>query len=109
MRFLAHHIAVHDAQKRRVWHEVSMSTPMLTYAQNFEDVMIARLFEAGYRGFYVDIGAAHPEHLSVSCHFYKHGWSGINVEPSPHFFPLLCAARPNDTVRHRGAGGSRLL
>jgi FkbM family methyltransferase len=70
---------------------------MITYAQNFEDVMIARMFPADYRGFYIDVGAAHPEFLSVTCHFYKHGWSGINVEPSLRFYPLLCAARPNDT------------
>ena len=69
---------------------------MISYAQNFEDVMIARLFDAGYRGFYVDIGAAHPEFLSVTRHFYDQGWSGINVEPSLRFHPLLCAARPND-------------
>jgi hypothetical protein len=43
---------------------------MISYAQNFEDVMIARLFDAGYRGFYVDIGAAHPDFLSVTRHFY---------------------------------------
>jgi FkbM family methyltransferase len=70
---------------------------MITYAQNFEDVMIARLFSADYCGFYVDIGAAHPEYLSVTCHFYKQGWSGINVEPSMRFYPLLCEARPKDT------------
>jgi FkbM family methyltransferase len=69
---------------------------MITYAQNFEDVMIARLFAADYRGFYVDIGAAHPEFLSVTCHFYNQGWSGLNVEPSRQFYPLLRAARPRD-------------
>jgi FkbM family methyltransferase len=69
---------------------------VITYAQNFEDVMIARLFAADYRGFYVDIGAAHPEFLSVTCHFYNQGWTGINVEPSLRFYPLLCAARTKD-------------
>ena len=27
---------------------------MISYAQNFEDVMIARLFDDTYRGFFVD-------------------------------------------------------
>jgi hypothetical protein len=67
---------------------------MITYAQNFEDVTIARLFAADHRGFYVDIGAADPALLSVTCHFYNQGRSGINVEPSSHFFPLLRKARP---------------
>jgi FkbM family methyltransferase len=74
----------------------SQETVMITYAQNFEDVMISRLFPTDYRGFYVDIGAADPEYLSVTCHFYNHGWSGINVEPSVRLYPLLCAARPRD-------------
>jgi FkbM family methyltransferase len=69
---------------------------MISYAQNFEDVMIARLFDAGYCGFYVDIGAAHPGFLSVTRHFYDQGWSGINVEPTFRFYPLLCEARPRD-------------
>jgi FkbM family methyltransferase len=69
---------------------------MISYAQNFEDVMIARLFDAGYHGFYIDIGAAHPENLSVTRHFYDQGWSGINVEPTFLFYPLLCEARPRD-------------
>lgn len=69
---------------------------MISYAQNFEDVMIARLFDANYRGFYVDIGAAHPDFLSVTHHFYDQGWSGINVEPTFRFYPLLCEARPRD-------------
>lgn len=69
---------------------------MISYAQNFEDVMIARLFDAGYRGFYVDIGAAHPDILSVTRHFYDQGWSGINVEPTFRFYPLLCESRTRD-------------
>ncbi len=79
---------------------------MISYAQNFEDVMIARLFEADYRGFYVDVGAAHPEFLSVTCHFYNHGWSGINVEPTDRFYPLLCDARPNDINLQCAIGAS---
>jgi FkbM family methyltransferase len=69
---------------------------MISYAQNFEDVMTARLFDSEYRGFYVDIGAAHPDYLSVTRHFYDQGWSGVNVEPTFRFYPLLCKARPRD-------------
>ncbi len=69
---------------------------MISYAQNFEDVMIARLFDDAHCGFYIDIGAGHPEFLSVTRHFYDRGWSGINVEPTLRFYPLLCEARPRD-------------
>jgi FkbM family methyltransferase len=79
---------------------------MISYAQNFEDVMIARLFDAHYRGFYVDIGAAHPDFLSVTRHFYDQGWSGINVEPTFRFYPLLCEARHRDTNLQCAIGSS---
>lgn len=79
---------------------------MISYAQNFEDFMIARLFESSHRGFYIDIEAAHPDFLSVTRHFYNHGWSGINVEPSLRFYPLLCAARPNDVNLQCAIGNS---
>ncbi len=69
---------------------------MISYAQNFEDAMIARLFPQGHNGFYIDIGAADPVKLSVTKHFYDAGWSGINVEPLPRFFRRLQAERPRD-------------
>jgi len=69
---------------------------MISYAQNFEDVMLSRLFGPDYKGFYVDIGAADPDYLSVTRHFYDQQWRGINVEPSRQFFPRLQQRRPDD-------------
>jgi FkbM family methyltransferase len=69
---------------------------MISYAQNFEDVMIARLFPRDHKGFYIDVGAADPLHLSVTKHFYDAGWHGINVEPLPRFHQRLVDARPRD-------------
>jgi FkbM family methyltransferase len=79
---------------------------MISYAQNFEDVMIARLFDAHWRGFYVDIGAAHPDFLSITHHFYDQGWSGINVEPTFRFYRQLCGARSRDTNLQCAIGNS---
>lgn len=70
--------------------------PMLTYAQNFEDVLLRRALSEIERGFYVDIGAFHPVVDSVTCWFYSQGWSGINVEPNPRFNALLNEHRPHD-------------
>ena len=50
------------------------------------------------RGFYVDVGAADPEELSVTRAFYERGWSGINVEPRDEYFEKLILARPRDTT-----------
>lgn len=54
--------------------------PITSYAQNFEDVMLARAFP-GADGFYVDVGANDPDIDNVTRVFYERGWSGINIEP----------------------------
>jgi len=69
---------------------------MITYAQNLEDVLLARVFRDQPQGFYVDVGANHPIKLSITKHFYDLGWQGINVEPGK-IYEQLAAARPRDT------------
>ncbi len=69
---------------------------MISYAQNFEDVMLARALADVARGFYIDVGAMDPVTHSVTCHFYEAGWHGINVEPVPRHFARLAEARPRD-------------
>lgn len=69
----------------------------VSYAQNFEDVMLNRVFGSAIDGFYIDIGAWHPEIHSVTKHFYEKGWSGINIEPSKSYFEVLKKQRKRDT------------
>jgi FkbM family methyltransferase len=69
---------------------------MISYAQNHEDVVLARLFRGRDTGFYVDVGAGHPVEDSVTKHFSDAGWTGINVEPMEREHSLLCRDRPND-------------
>lgn len=68
----------------------------ISYAQNFEDVLLNRIFKDQKRGFYIDIGAHHPIYDSVTKAFYEKGWTGINIEPVSKFFHLLENDRPND-------------
>lgn len=68
----------------------------ISYAQNFEDVMLNRLFQGKDTGFYLDIGAHHPTYDSVTKAFYDRGWRGINIEPVKEFFNLLQQERPKD-------------
>ena len=79
---------------------------MISYAQNFEDVILARLFEGQREGFYVDIGAAHPTELSVTRHFYDLGWSGINVEPIASCHALFERERPRDVNLNVAVGAA---
>jgi FkbM family methyltransferase len=69
---------------------------MLSFAQNGEDVVLARAFNERTDGFYIDVGAWAPDQGSVTKHFYDRGWCGINVEPSRRAFALLCAERVRD-------------
>ncbi len=69
---------------------------MISYAQNFEDVILERLFAEQRYGFYIDIGASHPTNLSVTKHFYDRGWRGINVEPIRRNWEIFQKERPRD-------------
>jgi FkbM family methyltransferase len=70
--------------------------PMLSYAQNGEDVVLRRAFFDRVVGFYVDIGACDPVDDNVTKHFYDQGWHGVNVEPDARLHATLAAARPRD-------------
>ena len=71
---------------------------IVSYAQNFEDVMLWRALKHVENGFYIDIGANEPTIDSVSKTFYEKGWRGVHVEPSPEFSEKLKIERPDETV-----------
>lgn len=68
----------------------------ISYAQNYEDVMLWRALKHVQNGFYIDVGAAWPDEHSVTKAFYLAGWRGINVEPNPQFNQMLVTQRPED-------------
>ena len=78
--------------------------PFVSYAQNFEDVMLWRALGSIGRGFYIDVGACEPDAESVTLAFYERGWTGINIEPAPAAFARLDAARPRDVNLQVAAG-----
>jgi len=68
----------------------------ISYAQNFEDLMLHRALGDIEQGFYVDVGAQHAIRDSVTAVFYESGWRGINIEPIPKWARLLDRVRPRD-------------
>lgn len=68
----------------------------VTYAQNFEDVMLHRALKHVRHGVYVDVGAQHPIDDSVTKAFSLEGWRGINIDPVKHWFDMLEEDRPHD-------------
>lgn len=72
----------------------------VSYAQNYEDIMLLRALGDVERGFYVDVGAQDPIVDSVTKLFYERGWRGINIEPVQHWFERLRQDRPEDVSLH---------
>jgi FkbM family methyltransferase len=69
---------------------------IVSYAQNYEDVMLLRALRGVECGFYIDVGAQDPINDSVTKMFYEQGWRGINIEPVSHWYERLLADRPQD-------------
>jgi len=67
------------------------------YSQNGEDVILASLFRKTARGFYVDVGAHHPERYSNTRLLYKRGWRGVNIDPDASAARLFQKKRKRDT------------
>lgn len=68
----------------------------ISYSQEGEDLLLQRIFERNESGFYVDIGAHHPERFSNTYLFYKKGWRGINIDAMPGSMDLFKDLRPDD-------------
>lgn len=80
-----------------------------SYSQDGEDMILKALYEAkkGYRGFFVDVGAHHPVRFSNTCYFYKRGWKGINIEPTPQAIRAFDIFRKRDINLNIGVGEKR--
>ncbi len=68
----------------------------ISYAQNYEDVMLWRSLKHIEKGFYVDVGANDPVQDSLTKAFYDRGWNGINIEPVSEWYEKLRLNRPRD-------------
>lgn len=68
----------------------------LSFSQEGEDLLLKRIFEHQEKGFYVDIGAHHPQRFSNTYLFYLKGWRGINVDAMPGSMRLFEEIRPED-------------
>ncbi len=79
---------------------------LISYAQNFEDVLLWRALGHIQGGFYIDAGANDPVDHSVTKAFYDAGWHGINIEPLPAFARLFDEQRPRDINLAVAAGAA---
>lgn len=69
---------------------------LISYAQNFEDIILWRALKHIENGFYIDVGAWSPDFDSVTRLLYERGWRGINIEPNPKAHAELQEQRIKD-------------
>jgi FkbM family methyltransferase len=79
----------------------------VSYAQNFEDVLLWRALNQVTDGFYIDVGANDPTDDSVTRAFYERGWRGINIEPEKKYFDRLVAQRSRDINLNIALGSAK--
>lgn len=77
------------------------------YAQNREDIILESFFGDMKKGFYVDVGACHPDDASVTKRFYLKGWHGINIEPQTNLHELFVRDRERDINLNIGVGDKK--
>lgn len=70
----------------------------ISYSQEGEDRILYSLFESLNikNGFYIDIGAHHPQRFSNTNIFYMRGWRGINIDANNEIMSLFGIMRPRD-------------
>lgn len=69
---------------------------LISYAPNFEDVVLWRALGDVDQGRYIEVGAG--ESGSATRLFYDRGWRGLGVAASESAFSRLTEARPDDAV-----------
>lgn len=75
----------------------------VSYAQGAEDLALLH-FVNKERGFYIDIGAHHPNRFSVTRRLYDRGWVGINVDANPELENAFTKWRPRDKFLNFAVG-----
>jgi hypothetical protein len=66
------------------------------FSQDGEDLFLSLILPSKKKGFYIDIGAAHPINFNNTYYFYKIGWHGLCVDASPNLAGLYKKHRPKD-------------
>ncbi|MEA5582179.1 FkbM family methyltransferase [Nodularia harveyana UHCC-0300] len=69
----------------------------ISWSQDGEDMLVAELFDGRAKGFYVDVGAHHPQRFSNTYYFYLlRKWQGINIDAMPGSMEIFNLLRPRD-------------
>lgn len=68
-----------------------------SFAQEGEDKILEKYFgEHNNLGFFIDVGANHPQKFSNTFKLYLKGWRGINIDANPGTKKIFDKLRPRD-------------
>lgn len=67
-------------------------------------MILRTIFSSRKTGFYVDVGAHHPQRFSNTNYFYQQGWRGINIDAMPGSMKLFDKLRCRDINLEVGIG-----
>lgn len=77
-------VALKDALKRHLATKIlGFDGALPSFSHCGEDRVLAYLFKEFSTGFYVDVGAFHPQTSSNTFLLYQRGWRGINIDALP--------------------------
>jgi FkbM family methyltransferase len=75
-----------------------------SWAQEGEDLILARMFDGQRDGYYVEVGSHHPFRFSNTYYFYRRGWQGLCIDPLPGTRARFARWRPRDVALEMGIG-----
>ena len=81
-----------------------ISTSIFPGARGGEDLALLHAIPDLKNGFYIDVGAHHPDRFSVTRHLYRMGWHGINVDANSDLESELLRRRPRDLFVNAAVG-----
>jgi FkbM family methyltransferase len=84
----------------------TFGAPLVSYAQNREDLYLWGMLGHRAAGVYVDVGCNHETENSVTRLFYERGWSGINIDANERFSTEY-EVRDRDRFVHAGVGAEQ--
>jgi FkbM family methyltransferase len=87
---------IFEPQKYFLYSQKQYSCHQLSFSQEGEDSILARIFEDKPNGFYIDVGAHHPQRFSNTYALYLRGWRGINIDATPGSMDAFKRVKPDD-------------
>lgn len=81
--------------------------PVVSHAQNGEDLQIAYYVGAKNGATYIDVGCLWPQEHSNSYFFYERNGHGLCIDPNPTVAPSWAVERPRDVFLNCGIASAR--